>query len=165
MWSLTLILEILESAQDARETGKEPVEFTIKFAPRRPSVQVLLNLAQECSKIKPKLCFRNIEARSKSGGVSGNTQTDISGMMGQSLHHVLLELITEYSIYLSSCLFIYYFFFSLLCGRMMTTHPELSDYTAWWCTRNFPISSSSSHHSFLNDNQFTQQALEMKVFL
>lgn len=114
-----------------RETGKEPVEFTIKFAPRRPSVQILLNLAQECGKIKPKLCFRNIKAWSKSDGISVNTQTDISGMMRQGLDHVLLELIAEYSIYLSSCLFIYHFFFALLYGRMMTSNPELSSYTVW----------------------------------
>lgn len=123
--SLTLFLE---SVQDAAETGKEPVEFTVKFAPRRPPVQVLLNLAQECGKIKPKLCFRNIKAWSKSAEVSGNTHADISWMMR---HHMLLELITEYSIYLSSCLFIYHSFCAFLCGRMMTSNPELGSYTAW----------------------------------
>lgn len=126
--SLTLFLE---SVQDAAETGKEPVEFTIKFAPRRPPVQVLLNLAQKCDKIKPKLRFRNIKAWPKSTEVSGSTQADISGMMRQGLDHMLLELVTEYSIYVSSCLFIYHFFCALLCGRMMTTSPELGDYTAW----------------------------------
>lgn len=94
-------------------------------------MQVLLNLAQECGKIKPKLRFRNIKARPKSTEVSGNTQADISGMMRQGLDHMLLKLVTEYSIYLSSCLFIYHFFCALLCGRMMTTSPELGDYTAW----------------------------------
>lgn len=114
-----------------RETGKEPVEFPIKFATRRPSVQVLLNLAQECGKIKPKLCFRKIKALSKSNRISVNIQTDTSGMMRQGLDHVLLELISEYPIYLSSCLFIYHFFFALLYGRMVTSNPELSCYTAW----------------------------------
>lgn len=114
----------------AAETGKEPVECTIKFAPRRPSVQVPLNLAQECGKIKPKLHFSNIKAWSKSDGVSGITQTDTGGMMRQGLDHKLFELIAEYSIYLSF-LFLYHFFCAFLYGRRMTPSPELSSYTAW----------------------------------